>query len=107
GRGAGGGGAAVDKGALSVGMKGLQVRVARAVNKILGRKGRLFGDRYHAHVLETPREAQRALSYVLLNGRKHLAQAGFHFASDLVDWFSSAIHFRGWRTPVRLVAPHP
>ena len=42
-------------------MKGLEVRMARALNKVLRRKGTVFADRFHAHVLKTPTEAARAV----------------------------------------------
>jgi len=62
---------ASDRRALSRGIQGLSIRVARAVNRQLARKGRLFSDRYHARALKTPREVRFALRYVLLNARKH------------------------------------
>jgi len=62
---------ASDRRALSRGVQGLSIRVARAVNRQLWRKGRLFADRYHARALKTPREVRFALRYVLLNARKH------------------------------------
>lgn len=60
-----------DRRALARGMQGLSIRVARAVNARLGRKGKLFADRYHARALKTPRTVRLALRYVLLNVRKH------------------------------------
>jgi REP element-mobilizing transposase RayT len=62
---------ASDGRALSRGVQGLAIRIARAVNRQLARKGRLFADRYHARALKTPREVRFALRYVLLNVRKH------------------------------------
>ena len=62
---------ASDRRALSRGMQGLSIRVARAVNAQLGRSGKLFVDRYHARALTTPRTVRLALRYVLLNVRKH------------------------------------
>jgi REP element-mobilizing transposase RayT len=62
---------ALDRRALSRGVQGLSIRVARAVNRELERKGRLFADRYHARALKTPREVRFALRYVLLNAHKH------------------------------------
>jgi REP element-mobilizing transposase RayT len=79
--------------ALSRGIKGLQIRLARSLNKLYGRTGRLFSDRYHAHVLKTPREVRHALAYVLLNARKHLALAG-------LDPCSSGLAFDGWKTRI-------
>src|SRR5438132_4668245 len=53
--------------ALGRAIKGLAVRMARALNKVMSRKGPVFADRYHAHVLKSPREAWHALRYVLDN----------------------------------------
>jgi putative transposase len=58
------------KEALSRSMKGLAVRIAVGLNQLIGRRGTVF-DRYHAHVLETPREVANAVRYVLQNYRKH------------------------------------
>jgi hypothetical protein len=37
-------------------MHGLAIRLALAVNRALGRKGQVVGDRYHARPLRTPRQ---------------------------------------------------
>jgi hypothetical protein len=34
---------------------GLAIRLALAVNRALGRRGKVVGDRYHARALTTPR----------------------------------------------------
>jgi putative transposase len=65
-----------DRKALSRGMQGLSVRIARAVNRQLQRTGSLFADRYHARALTTPRAVRLALRYVLLNARKHAHSRG-------------------------------
>jgi putative transposase len=57
--------------ALSRGMNGLGVRVAKGLNRVMRRHGRVLDDRYHAHILRTPTEAGRARSYLLQNARKH------------------------------------
>jgi hypothetical protein len=80
---------ASDKGALSRGMQGLTVRMARAVNGALDGKGTVFSDRYHAHELKTPRETRAALLYVLQNWTKHGRGGGY-------DPLSSAVWFDGW-----------
>ena len=54
------------------GMHGLAIRLALAVNRALGRKGQVVGDRYHARPLTTPRQMRTSMVYVLLNFRKHL-----------------------------------
>ncbi len=57
--------------ALSTAMKGFAVRVARGLNRVMHRRGRVVGDRYHAHVLRTPTETRRALRYVRSNASHH------------------------------------
>jgi len=84
---------AEDKRALSRGMQGLQIRLARRLNKALGRAGRVFADRYHAHVLRTPTETRRALAYVFNNAKKHMRQAGRAVAKGWVDPCSTAGRF--------------
>jgi hypothetical protein len=58
----------------------------------------VFADRYHGHVLESPREVRNALSYVMNNARKHAAQ-GRVLAGVLrpVDMYTSAPWFDGWK----------
>lgn len=77
---------------LARGVQGLAIRVARAVNRVLRRRGRVWVGRYHARLLPTPREVRNALIYVLQNWRKHVAGAVG------VDPCSSASAFTGWRT---------
>lgn len=84
---------AEDKRALARGLKGLQVRIARRVNARLGRRGRFFADRYHAHVLSTPKEVRHALAYVLNNARKHMRQRGKAAPTRWVDPCSTAKRF--------------
>jgi hypothetical protein len=76
------------------GVRGLSIRVAKAINRALGRHGRVWGDRYHAHLLRTPREVRNALVYVLNNFRKHIRTARG------LDPRSSARWFEGWRRAV-------
>src|SRR5262249_21333371 len=60
-----------DNDALSRGMQGLGVRVARALNRVMKKRGKRLADRYHAHVLRTPSEVRNAVEYVLRNHLKH------------------------------------
>ncbi len=82
---------AVDERALGRAIKGLSVRIARALNRLWDRMGRVFADRYHVHVLKTPSEVRNALEYVLRNAAHH----GHHFAGP--DPCSSGKWFDGWR----------
>lgn len=61
---------------LRSGLHGLTIRLARAINRVLGRGGQVFADRYHARALKTPREVRNALLYVIQNWRKHGGGAG-------------------------------
>jgi hypothetical protein len=89
-----------DRRALSRGVQGLSVRVARAINRRLRRRGKVFTDRYHARALKTPRAARWALRYVLLNVRKHEPRA---VPFGFVDACSSAAWFGGFARPPELV----
>ena len=51
-----------DAAMLSRAINGLAVRLARALNHLAERKGKVFVDRYHAHVLKTPREVRNAVA---------------------------------------------
>src|SRR5580765_2320783 len=46
--------------ALSGGVRGLAIRLARAVNRSLARRGRVFADHYHCRPLTTPRAPRGA-----------------------------------------------
>jgi putative transposase len=89
---------AADRRALARGLQGLAVRIAKNLNKHWGRRGTVFADRYHDHVLRTPREVRAALCYVLNNALHH----GLSFLRDgrpVPDPCSSALWFDGWSHP--------
>ncbi len=82
---------------LACGMKSIGARLARAVNRVFRRCGRVLADRYHRHVLRTPREVRNAIAYVLLNARRHLAKLGRPVPPVAqVDPASSGRWFDGW-----------
>jgi REP-associated tyrosine transposase len=83
--------------ALARGMQGLTVRLARRINKVLGRRGKVFVDRYFSRVLCTPSEVRICLSYVLKNKRRHNKQRGIVHGSRWVDYCSSGERFTGWK----------
>ena len=76
--------------ALSRAVQGLAIRLARALNRISGRVGKVFADRFHAHVMKALREVAYAVRYVLENVRHHLRE---DVAPEGADPCSSA----GWR----------
>jgi putative transposase len=96
-----------DRVALSRGMQSLEIRMARALNESMERRGRVFADRYHAHILKTPTEVGRARRYVLLNAALHEARAGLvssgvdGLTSAAMPWFASPARTwlltHGWR----------
>jgi hypothetical protein len=89
---------AAGRDALGRGMKALGARLARAVNRVFSRTGRVLADRYHVRVLRGPREVRNALRYVLLNARRHAAQAGRRLQRAVrPDPASSGRWFDGWR----------
>ena len=97
-----------DAGALSRGVQGWKVSVARRLNGLWGREGTFWYDRYHAEILKTPRQTRHGLCYVLQNGRKHEPGARMFELFGGIDPFSSAWYFDGWRDPGwrrRVLAP--
>ena len=87
---------AKDERALSRGMQGLTIRMAKALNRLWARHGNVFADRFHSRALTTPREVRTALAYVLLNSNHH----GVRHA-DGPDPCSSGATFDGWKAPKR------
>jgi len=90
--------------ALARGMKSIGARLARAAQRVFQRGGPVLADRYHHHVLRTPREVRNALAYVLLNVRKHAAErfALARASAATIDPASSGRWFTGW---TRALAP--
>jgi putative transposase len=91
-----------DKRWLARGMQGLEISIAKRLNRIWDRRGTPFSERYHAREIATPTQARNALLYVLSNARKHAAERGERMPSRWVDPYSSARQFDGWRQHVRL-----
>ncbi len=83
---------ASSKAELSTGMRSLSIRIAREVNKLVGRRGRFWADRWHGRELTSPRQVRTALLYVLANFRKHAR----HTLAPGIDPFSSGLWFDGW-----------
>ena len=79
---------ATDAAALSKGMHAITIRMARALNGVMQRRGSVFADRYHAHVLRTPTEVRNAVRYAVGNHAVHARRAGRPI-SHAPDLFSS------------------
>jgi REP element-mobilizing transposase RayT len=67
---------AAGKESLSLGMQGLGVRIARALNRVMKRRGSVFADHYHARILRTPAEVARVRTYLLRNAERHYGLRG-------------------------------
>jgi REP element-mobilizing transposase RayT len=95
------------KGGLASGMIAFKTSCARRLNGLVGRRGRVFEDQYHARYLTNPAQVRAALCYVLNNWRRH-GEDRTH-----TDWrtdpFSSAAYFDGWRDcwPREELEPRP
>jgi REP element-mobilizing transposase RayT len=76
--------------ALANAVRALSIRLARGLNRMMGRSGPVFADRYHAHVLRTPAEVRHAVRYVVGNHASHQARRGRPMREGWVDPFSSA-----------------
>ncbi len=71
---------------LSKGMQGLSVRIAKALNRLMRRRGRVFADHYHSRLLRSPTQLVIAIGYVLGNAAHHFG------GSPERDPFSSAVY---------------
>jgi putative transposase len=91
---------AEDQDSLERGMRGLNTRLAKRLNKHFGRRGKLIDGRYHARHLRSPLEVRNALRYVLFNAARHCEKAGKPAPRSAIDPCSSAPRFTGWRTPL-------
>ncbi len=95
---------AKSKAALAAGMQGFQISAAKHLNAAISkgrpgprRRGSVFPDRYHAVVIESPRQARHALSYVINNWRKHGEDRGEVTRRWDVDWYASGAMFSDWK----------
>ncbi|MBL8898798.1 MAG: transposase [Planctomycetes bacterium] len=81
-----------DRECVARAMNALSSSLARALNELWGRRGKVFPERYHDEVITTPTQARNKLRYVLQNGKKH----GVVLPSS-IDVCSSAPVFDGWK----------
>jgi putative transposase len=86
-----------DAKSLSRGMQRLAARIARRVNLLVGRRGKVWRERYHRRDLATPRQFRNALVYVLMNFRKHAPVAERAVRARAIDGHGSGLWFDGWK----------
>ena len=92
-----------DRVALANGVRALSISAARRLNEAVGkdrgceaRRGRVFADRYHADVMDSPRKCRNVLAYVINNWRRHGEDRGLLERRAQVDPYSSGVRFDGW-----------
>jgi putative transposase len=76
---------------LTKAVQGLEVRIARGLNRMMKRSGKVFADRYFVVILKTPTQVRNARHYVRNNFRRHLAEfrPDVTLPSTFVDPYSS------------------
>ena len=85
-----------DRDMLRRGIAGLAISFARRLNRLLGRRGKVWADRHHRRELKTPTEVRNALVYVFQNYIHHGARV---YGVGLTDRFSTGPSFDGWAEP--------
>lgn len=91
---------AEDEHSLARGMQGLGVRIAKALNRLMRRKGAVFADNYHARQLRSPTQVANALAYVVTNFRHHFPGEAMRLPPGEPDRFTSAWRETGRDPPV-------
>ena len=78
-----------DRQSLARGICGLNTRIGKGLNKLWGRKGKVFAHRYHVHVLKTPSEVRNAIQYLYRNAEKHGRKVPMGWADPCtsIKWF--------------------
>ena len=75
--------------ALGRAMRGLGIRIARGINRVMRGTGRVIGDRYYFRLLRTPPEVRNAIEYVRHNFRNHAQEWGTELPGGWRDPFAS------------------
>ena len=74
---------------LSRAMQGFNIRLAKAINKLWHRRGKVFRDRFHAKWAKGVNSIRRAARYVMQNARRH----GLHVPAGQPDRYSSGLWY--------------
>jgi len=89
---------------LGLEIQGLKVSIARRLNRLWGRTGTVFADRYDRVDLTSPRQVRNAIRYVLQNIFRH-SSMGPEEGPVQPDPFSSGAWFTGWKEARLRVSP--
>ncbi len=85
-----------DRKALSRGVQAFKTSVARRLNGKCGRRGVVFGDRYHERIIHGPTDCRYTVAYVLNNQRHHAYEEYASYPAGTIDPYSSGRWFDGW-----------
>ena len=88
---------ALDGDAVNRKMSGFMISLARRVNAVLRRRGRVWHDRFYCRDITTASEMHHVLAYVFGNAKKH---GEIPADAERLDGFSSAWTFDGWDVDV-------
>jgi putative transposase len=91
-----------DRRALARGIQGLAIRLARGINRVSQRRGRVFADRYRARILRTAPDVRRAIHGLLHISPTHpWGIDPFSSASGDACWYVD----EAWRAAMIIVRP--
>ena len=78
-------------------MQGLNIRIAKALNRLMRRRGSVFADHYHPRLLRGPTQLVNAIAYVLGNAQHHYGISGpDRHSSTTCDRQRLLSHPRAW-----------
>jgi REP element-mobilizing transposase RayT len=77
--------------ALARGIRALSIRLARRLNRMMGRRGPVFEDRYFTPFLRTSTEVRNALDYIRRNYARHATSWGEKVSAGWKDPYTSAV----------------
>jgi putative transposase len=80
-------------------MMGFMISFAKRLNLRIGRRGKVWSDRYFRRDVTSPREMRSVLAYVFGNAKKH---GLIPRDAAEIDYLSSAWTFDGWDVRVEL-----
>ena len=95
---------AADTERLSRGMQGLLGSMAKRLNKLWSRMGRVVADRFHDRILKTPRQVRNALRYVLNNALPWPDEAARFLMLWMTGFMGPAAYRRGGFVAIDMVS---
>ena len=81
------------------------VRMAKALNRVWSRRGKVFPEHYFEHILRTSREVKNAIGYLLGNAFKHRVLRSKRSKDTIHDPSASGTYLQGWKKGWRPTPP--